>query len=318
MIKKFGILCLILSSFLFLIACSTNNKSYSLKKESSNSISKTTKGYSKTVQSGLSNDKSLNNTTNNSTTTFNNNGIDTSDNIPVLMYHSIRLKKDNPLMVSPKKLDEQMKYLKDNGYYTLSLDELYDYFSKGKAIPKKCVVLTFDDGYVDNYTNLYPILKKYRFKGTIFVITGTIDNEKPFLTSSQLKELDSTCLDIQSHTVAHENLPKLSYRNQVKTLKNSKNFLEKKLNKKVRYLAYPYGKFNKSTIKAAEEAGYLMAFTTTGKWSNKSNNLFRLNRVYINGFFDLNTFIERVTNPDYSDRNNIFKVFWGQFTNFII
>lgn len=239
-----------------------------------------------------------------------------ANKVPVLMYHSIRVKNDNPLMVSPEKFELQMDYLKKHGYYTLSLDELYDYFNNQRPIPEKSVVLTFDDGYKDNYTNLYPILKKYGFKGTVFVITGAIDKEADFLTSKQIKEMDANCLDIQSHTFAHDNLSKLSYEKQVKTLKDSRIFLEKKLNKKVKYIAYPFGKFNQETQRAAKDAGYSMAFTTLGKWSDKSDGILKLNRVYINGSFDIDTFAERVSNSDYGDKNNLAKIFWGQVTNF--
>lgn len=299
MIKKISSLCLILSSFLLLTSCSlgTNSKPSSLKE----GISKTDLKNNKSISDEVSKDSSsliTNNKQDNSNknkTSF----TKIKGSIPVLMYHSIGFEKDNPVRIPADKFDEQMKYLKDNGFYTLSMDETYDYFSKGKPIPEKSIVLTFDDGYLDNYTKLYPILKKYKFKGTIFVITGAIDKEKDFLTSAQLKELDKNCLDIQSHTFAHEKLSEIPYDKQVKTLKTSKDFLEKQLNKKVSYLAYPYGKYTKNTIKAAKEAGYSMAFTTDGKWSDKSNGIFTLNRVYISGFSDMDTFIKKVNNPNY-------------------
>ncbi|MCY6370996.1 polysaccharide deacetylase family protein [Clostridium ganghwense] len=219
--------------------------------------------------------------------------------IPVLMYHSIGFEKDNPVRLPVKNLEKQMKYLKDNNYTTLSLDEVYDYFQNNKPIPEKSIVLTFDDGYLDNYTKLYAVMKKYEFKGTIFVITKAINNEKDYLTSKQLKELENNNLSIESHTACHENLSELSYDKQLKTLKNSKEFLEKTLNKKVKYIAYPYGKYNKDTLKAVKEAGYVMAFTTDGKWSDKSDGILTLDRVYVSGFFDMDTFINRVTNPNY-------------------
>ncbi|WMJ80761.1 polysaccharide deacetylase family protein [Clostridium sp. MB40-C1] len=298
MIKKTSVLCLILSSFLLLTACSLgNNKSSSLKKE----VSKTDLKNNSSASDGISkNSADLTNA--NGQANSNTNKVPCTKvkgSIPVLMYHSVGFEKDNPVRIPTDKFDKQMKYLKDNGFHTLSLDETYDYFSKGKAIPEKSIVLTFDDGYLDNYTRLYPILKKYEFKGAIFVITGAIDTEKDFLNSNQLKELDKSCLDIQSHTFAHEKLSEISYDKQVKTLKASKDFLEKQLNKKVNYLAYPYGKYTKSTIKAAKEAGYLMAFTTDGKWSDKSNGIFTLNRVYISGFSDMDTFIKKVNDPNY-------------------
>lgn len=221
-----------------------------------------------------------------------------SRSIPVLMYHSVAYEKNNPVRIPQEKFKEQMKYLKDNGYSTLSLDDLYSYFEEGVSVPAKSVVLTFDDGYEDNYKNAYPILKEYGFKASIFMITGSID-KKSYLTSSELKELDENGISIESHTVTHCKLQELSYDEQLKEFKNSKETLEKLLNKKVIYAAYPYGSYNKDTIKAAKDAGYTMAFTTDGRWSGKEDGLLTLDRVYISGFFNLDTFKERITNPNY-------------------
>lgn len=219
--------------------------------------------------------------------------------IPVLMYHSVEYEKDNPVRISPKNFKEQMKYLYDNHYTTLTLDELYRYFQNGIEIPEKSVVITFDDGYEDNYTNAYPILKEYGFKAVIFEITNTIDKDLAYLTSSQLIEMEQNGIDIESHTVSHIKLGELSYDKQLNELKSSKEILEKILNKKVNYIAYPFGSYNENTLKAVKEAGYTMAFTTNGRWSGKDDGIYTLDRVYISGFFNIEIFIERINNPKY-------------------
>lgn len=219
--------------------------------------------------------------------------------VPVLMYHSVADGTTNPVVIAPAKLDEELKYLKDNGYYTISLDDLYAYFTNNTPIPEKAVVLTFDDGYKDNYTNMFPILKKYGFKATVFVITSYINKLPGYLTSKQLKEMQAYGVDIESHTVDHKPLNTLTKAQQLVELADSKAFIEKLLNKKVNYIAYPDGSYNKDTVECAKEAGYTMAFTTDGRWSSKSNGLYTLYRDYINGQFDMNTFIQRITNPNY-------------------
>ena len=224
---------------------------------------------------------------------FNNEGI------PILMYHSVKYEKDNPVRIAEERFREQMKYLKDNGYTTLTLDEAYAFFQSNTPVPKKSVVLTFDDGYVDNFTTAYPILKEFGFKATIFVITNVIGKGE-YLSEVQIKELDEHGLDIQSHTVNHENLSELSYDKQLATLKNSKEFLEKLLDKQIKYIAYPFGKYNKDTVKAVESAGYDLALTTAGKWSDKADGIYTLDRVYISGFHDMETFKNRISNPEYS------------------
>lgn len=219
--------------------------------------------------------------------------------IPVLMYHSIDYEKGNELRVPKEKFKEQMQYLKDNGYTTLTFNELYNFLVNNKPVPEKSVVITFDDGYEDNYQNAYPILKQFGFNATIFVITNTVDNEKPFLTSQQLKEMDQNGIDIESHTLAHDELNKLSYDKQVITLKGAKEFIEKTLNKPVRYIAYPFGKWNNDTIKALKDTGYDMAVTTIGGWSDKNQGIYALNRVYVSANHDINEFKRRLINSKY-------------------
>lgn len=220
--------------------------------------------------------------------------------IPVLMYHSIAYEQGNELRVPKEVFREQMKYLKENGYTTLTLDELYSFLVKNKPIPEKSIVITFDDGYKDNYENAYPVLKEFGLNATVFVITSSVDNEKDYLTSSQLKEMDKNGVDIESHTVNHDDLTKIPYDKQVETLKNSKDYLEKLLNKKIKYIAYPYGKWNDEAIKAAKDSGYIMAVTTVGGWSNKKQGIYTLDRVYISANHGMNEFKRRITNPKYN------------------
>ncbi|MCH3965361.1 MAG: polysaccharide deacetylase family protein [Clostridium sp.] len=223
--------------------------------------------------------------------------------VPVLMYHSIDYEENNELRIPADKFQNHMKYLKDNGYTTLTMDEFYDFMIKNKPVPRKSVLITFDDGYEDNYKNAYPILKKFGFKATIFVITSTVDNDGSYLNSSQLKEMSKNGIDIEGHTVNHDDLSKLDYNAQLKTLKDSKSFLEDILNKEVNYVAYPFGRCNGSTVKAAETAGYKMAFTTEGGWANRNQGIYELHRVYMSNNHDMNEFQRRLTNPDYDASN---------------
>lgn len=290
--KKYCLYFLLISILLFSSGCFKSKTTLNANSnDSSNETSKSTNAsevYNKPETSNKVNKNSKENTKEESTK------ITSTGAIPVLMYHSIGFEEENPVRLPLENLKKQMKYLKDNDYTPLSLDELYNYFVNKEPLPKRPIVLTFDDGYLDNYTKLYPILKKYNFKATIFVITASIDKEKDFLTLKQLRELDNNCISIESHTVSHEKLAHIPYTKQLETLKKSKAFLEKNLNKKVNYIAYPYGEYNKDTIKATKEAGYTMAFTTHDAWASSSNGLLSLNRVYISGFYDLETFIKKI------------------------
>ncbi len=233
------------------------------------------------------------------TVTTSNNTIQKRQSVPILMYHSVGNAKGNELIISPALLNQEMQWLKDNGYTTITLDDLHNHFENNKPIPKKSVVLTFDDGYADNYTNMYPIMKKFGFSATVFVNTSTVDKDSNYLTSAELKEMNTNGINIESHTVYHDRLVTMSYEKQLETLKDSKAFLEKLLNKKVNYVAYPGGSYNSSTTKAAEDAGYIMGITADGRWSSKKNGMYKLDRVYISAFFNMDTFKERLTNPQY-------------------
>lgn len=227
--------------------------------------------------------------------------------VPVLMYHSIDYEKNNELRIPKEQFRQQMKYLKDNGYTTLTLDELYNFMINNKPVPAKSVVITLDDGYKDNYTNAYPVLKEFGLNATVFVITSTIDKDSSYLTTPELKEMDQNVMDIESHTINHDKLSELSYDKQCQTLKGSKECIEKILNKKVKYIGYPFGKYNNYTQKAAEDTGYTMAFTTNSGWANKKQGIYKLDRVYISANYSMNEFIRRITNPNYNVQKVVHK-----------
>jgi len=199
----------------------------------------------------------------------------------ILAYHCIGYEKNNGLKMPEQQFRQQMKYIKDKGYSTITLEQLYTFMVNNKPIPEKSVVITFDDGYVDNYQYAYPILKEFNLKATVFVISKTIDKRKNYMTSNQLKELQAYGIDIQGHTLDHEDLTTLSYIKQLNTLKESKITLEKILGKKVNYIAYPYAKYNVDTIKAAMNAGYTMGFILGGRVARKNNGIYTLHRLSV-------------------------------------
>ncbi|GKU26267.1 polysaccharide deacetylase family protein [Clostridium folliculivorans] len=221
--------------------------------------------------------------------------LTTADNgIPILCYHDVNPTKGNNLLLNPDKFRQQLKYLKDNGYFTLTLDELYGYLRDSAPIPSKSVVLTFDDGYIGNYTYAYPVLKEFGFTATIFMISECVDKDS-YLTSSQIKELSEYGIDIESHTTDHSDLTKLSLSKQIDIMKESKHSLERLLNKPINYIAYPYGKLNDNSKKAAAAAGYKMAFNVQGTLTDKKDNIYNLDRFYIGNNFSMSDFIRIVT-----------------------
>ncbi|MBZ9688310.1 polysaccharide deacetylase family protein [Clostridium estertheticum] len=209
--------------------------------------------------------------------------VTTVQRIPVLMYHKLTTisAKQDGLVILQSAFSSQMNYLKTHGYNTISLDQFYDNLSKGTALPKKPVLITFDDGYVNNYTLAYPIIKANNQKATVFMISKDIDTNPGSMTSKQLIEMDANGFRVENHTNKHENLATLSYTNQLATITKTKQVLEKLLGRKVVYLAYPYGAYNYNTIKAAKAAGCNLGITTDAGLTSKQDNPYEIKRIFM-------------------------------------
>ncbi|GFP77700.1 polysaccharide deacetylase family protein [Clostridium fungisolvens] len=214
--------------------------------------------------------------------------------LPILCYHDINPVKGTDLVLDPAKFKEQMKYLKDNGYFPITLDELYGYFKEDKGIPEKSIVITFDDGYVGTYTYAFPILKEFGFKATIFMISGSINNPA-YLNVEQLKELSNYGIDIQNHFGEVSNTSKLNIDKQIDMLKKSKQTLEGFLGKTISYVAFSSSNLSEDSKKAAEQVGYKMSFnlqSNTLTLADKKDNIYNLDRLYIGNKHSLNDFIK--------------------------
>ena len=214
----------------------------------------------------------------------------------VLNYHKI----DNmhiSLSVKPEDFERQMKYLAEHNFHSITPQELYAALVGGAELPENPVLITFDDGYMDNYTNAYPILKKYGLKATIFVITGFLDRAQPgYFTWGQAAEMEASGLiNIESHTVTHTSLTDLTEEQVKMELERSKNDIERRLGKQVDFLAYPTGTYNLHIAALVKEVGYKGAFTVKYGNVDRASNVFAIERVPV--FHTENTyrsFLERL------------------------
>ena len=187
--------------------------------------------------------------------------------VPILSYHQVNDIDKNQLTVTVEDFDAEMKYLVDSGYTFITPEELinaWDSDSDENALPEKPVIITFDDGYVDMYKNVFPILQKYNVKVTLFAITDYLNLYPNYLTWTQARELQSSGLvDIESHTLSHYNLTEKhisSYdiRNQ---LWGSKQAIEWYLKKPADFVAYPGGLYTQEVEDLTQDVGYRAAFT---------------------------------------------------------
>lgn len=187
-------------------------------------------------------------------------------NAAVLMYHHIGTLPEDAdeirkgLTVSLENFEAQMKYLKENGYVILTMKKMYALVAQGK-LPAKVVILTFDDGYQDNYLYAEPVLEKYGFKATFNIITGKI-GQGEYMTAEEVIALHKKGHELASHTVSHPSLEQLSGDALESELVESKSALEKMTSDKVITICYPAGKYDSEVEIAAKGAGYKMATTT--------------------------------------------------------
>ena len=208
--------------------------------------------------------------------------------VPVLNYHLISNRKINSLAITPQEFDEQMAYLHDNGYTTISPDQLLDYIEFSKPLPENPILITFDDGYRDAYLEAYPILKKYNFTATIFLITDYVSNNSRYLTWEQVQEMHDNGFTFGSHTLNHIPLSDSSNEYIEYQLTKSREAIEWRLKEPVKYFAYPGGFYNMATIQLLKQTGYRGAFTVILGRDKANSDSFALNRIPI--FQSTNTF----------------------------
>lgn len=211
-----------------------------------------------------------------------------TEGIPVLMYHSISTIPGNNLGVPVQQFTEEMEWLHRQNYTTLSLEEFYEALVNKTPVPEKPIVLTFDDGYSDNYDSAWPILHQYGFKGTFFVTTSSVG--PGMMNWDQLNDLVRQGNTVASHTVHHYDLATLSSKQQTDELSLSKKAVEEHLNNRVNALCFPSGRYNQTTLDLMPKLGFALGFTTEPGKVHKGDNLLTLRRLRIPGGMTLTAF----------------------------
>lgn len=223
---------------------------------------------------------------------------DTEISFPILMYHSLAESEGNSLKVPPAEFKEHLKWLKENDYYTLTPEEAYTVLTKNKKPAEKIVWITLDDGYLNNFTDGFPIFKELKMNGTINYITSKIENSSYF-NLNQMKEMNqSDFISIESHTVSHLDLNTLEDDQIISELKESKEWLDNNLKQNTSLLCYPAGRYDERVKQYAEDTGYKMAITTEPGYAKKSDGLFSLKRVRISPGYSGEAFGQYLTSSN--------------------
>ena len=202
--------------------------------------------------------------------------------VPILMYHSISDVEGSSLYVSPENFSRQMDFLDKSGYNVISLGDLVEGIKSGKKFNPGTVVITFDDGYKNNYLDAFPVLAKYDMPATIFIITNYVDTKPDYVTWDQVRLMMSKGISFGGHTRNDVYLPSVKdQKSLVNEVAGPKKDIESKTSGKAEYFCYPTGGFNDNVKIAVKEAGYKGACSTNRGTDRFNVDVYELTRVKV-------------------------------------
>lgn len=220
--------------------------------------------------------------------------------IAVLCYHDLQPVAKNDMTNTPANFDAHMKWLKDHGYQTLSVDELVAVMKRKARAPAKGIVLTFDDGYEGVYKYAYPTLKKYGFKATLFLVTSVMGNEAPplpHLTWPQIEEMDrDNVIRAEVHAYAmhiklgqklkEEEAAGKAPTDITEDLRRAKAQIENHTHRRVDFIAWPFGDYNTDLIHLAAKLGYYAMVDTEYGLNYPGDNVMKIKRLRLSSGYD--------------------------------
>lgn len=216
--------------------------------------------------------------------------------VPVLCYHHIRdwvksdTEDDRAYIVPLAKFENELKYLKDNSYTSVTAPQVFEYYADGKPLPPKPIMLSFDDNDINQYENAVPLLKKYGFTATFFIMTVSLDREN-YMTSDQVIQLDKDGFDVEPHTWDHHMVT--GYKTDEdwqKQIVGPKKTLEEMLGHSTPFFAYPFGIYSAETAEKIKSYGYKGAFRLAQLMDDKADPLFAIKRYVANGYWKMSQF----------------------------
>jgi peptidoglycan/xylan/chitin deacetylase (PgdA/CDA1 family) len=221
--------------------------------------------------------------------------------VPILCYHNLAPQSKGRLVLGVKSFEEQMHYLKSQGYRVVSLKEFLEFTWLKKQLPRKSLVLTFDDGYRAFIQYAYPILKELGFTATLFVYTDYIGAGVTALSWADLKKLAAEGFDIEAHSKSHGNMRRAATESADEYAKRlaaelnvPKDLFSKNLGYLPQSLAYPYGSQDDVVVQRTKERGYAAAFTVRRQGNPSFVEPLRIHRSQIYSEMSLDDFIKNL------------------------
>jgi peptidoglycan/xylan/chitin deacetylase (PgdA/CDA1 family) len=221
------------------------------------------------------------------------------------MYHYLsdpppganRYRRD--LSVSPALFEQHLVYLKEQGYQTITLYQLLYHLTQGAPLPDQPVIITFDDGYRDNYQNALPLLQQYGFNATFFVLVEVTNQGEPeYLTWDMMREMHAAGMDIECHARVHEHLPENDDERLVWQVLGCREALESELGQRPRFIAYPSGRFDERVADFFASDHYWGGITTQQGTLHSSDALFQLKRLRVRNTTTVEQLAELLTFED--------------------
>lgn len=212
---------------------------------------------------------------------------------PILMYHRVDSSRPadavgRQLTVSPEHFGEQLTYLKECGLTPISMAEMERRLEQHQTLDRT-VVITFDDGYADQYDYALPLLRAQNVDATFYIVTGEV-GRRNHLTWPQLLAMASMHMDLAAHGVQHDDLSLLTLQQQTFQITDSVQTIERELHTRVESYAYPSGRFNRETLRIVRDAGIPLAVTTDRSYVLAPENRFEMTRLRVRGDWTLHDF----------------------------
>lgn len=222
--------------------------------------------------------------------------------VPILLYHHIAVSPINSeYYTSPDKFAEQMKLLHDWDYHTIPISLLVKAINEGAALPPNPVIVSFDDGNLDVYTNAFPVMQQYGFIGVFYLVSEGV-GQANYVSTIQVQEMTSAGWEVGSHSLSHRDLKNINNQNILYTeIYQSRLNLEENLGVPVKTFAFPFGNHSEGAFSMVHSAGYIAAVGLGYSADQGKGNLYYMERRPINGHYDVKNFAALLPwqgNPD--------------------
>ena len=221
--------------------------------------------------------------------------------VPILCYHTMGVQTKGRLLMAASAFEEQMRYLKREGYHVITLKQFLEYTALRQQLPRKTVVLTFDDGWKSFKEFAYPLLKELGFPATLFIYTDFI-GARIALSWPELKDLAQEGFDIEAHSKTHEDMRKkpseseedYNKRMQAELVTPLATF-QQRIGQSPKIIAYPYGSHDDGVVKRTRDAGYIAALDVRRQGNPSFTPVLTIHRAQIYSEMTLDDFVRNLT-----------------------